>query len=66
MGFDKEWVNNKSIDNAIEIYRKICDWYKEYKESDEFRENIFRFNQYFTEYKSISDVKKIDYLLWCL
>ena len=66
LGIDKEWNKIRTLDNAVAIYGKICDWYRDYMKSDESREIINKFDYYFSDYQSISSVKKIDYLLWCI
>ena len=50
--------------NATEIYHQIEDWYKQYLLTDEAKENIAVFDQMLPGYTWISDVKKIDCLLW--
>lgn len=59
------WEGDKTIENAIEMYGKIVKWYEDYLKKPEARENILIFDSYLPEYKDrITDVKKIDYLLW--
>ena len=50
--------------NAAELYRRIEDWYMEYLLTDEAKENIAVFNRMLPDYTWVSDVKKIDCLLW--
>ena len=52
------------VNNAIIIYSQIEKWFAEYLQTDEARRNIDEFNRWFPSYTWISDVKKIDYLLW--
>ena len=54
----------EKIGNAVEIYHQIEDWYAEYLKTDEARENIAEFDRWLPSYAWITDVKKIDYLLW--
>ena len=65
LGLTKDWNKEHSINNAMSIYNNICDWYSDYLKSSEAEANVFVFDAWFPEYKDISDVKKIDYLLWC-
>lgn len=66
LGLTRKWEKERTVENAIRIYDKICDWYDEYLKSDEARNIINMFDCYFPDYNTISDVKKIDYLLWCI
>ena len=50
--------------NAIDVYYRICDWYDDYLETQEAKANIVCFNNMLPQYAWISDVKKIDYLIW--
>ena len=52
------------IKNAVEIYGQINNWFNDYLQTDEAYRNIEEFNRWFPSYIWISDVKKIDYLLW--
>ena len=52
------------ISNAVEIYHRIENWYAEYLKTDEAQENIAEFDRHLPSYAWITDVKKIDYLLW--
>ena len=44
---------------TVQLYRRICDWYK----SSEAKEKLNEFNRLFPN-AEISDVKKIDFILW--
>ena len=52
------------IKNAIFIYSQIENWFDNYLQTEEARRNIAEFDCWFPSYTWISDVKKIDYLLW--
>ena len=54
----------EKIGNAVEIYHQIEAWYAKYLKTDEARENIAEFDRWLPSYAWITDVKKIDYLLW--
>ena len=52
------------LDSTIQTFYALCDWYDDYLETDEARDNIARFDSILPSYAWLSDVKKIDYLLW--
>lgn len=54
----------EKVTNAAEIYCRIEDWYMKYLLTDEAKENIAIFDQMLPAYTWMSDVKKIDCLLW--
>ena len=49
---------------AIDLYRRIEQWYADYLGTAAARKNIEEFDQLLPEYSWISDTKKIDCLLW--
>ena len=52
------------VRNAVELYGRIECWYAEYLLTDEAKENIVVFDSLLPSYAWVSDVKKIDCLLW--
>ncbi len=66
LGLTYIWEKERTVGNAICVYNSICCWYDNYMKSDEARKNTEMFDRIFSEYKNISDLKKIDYLLWCM
>ncbi len=52
------------INRSIELYDKICEWYKERVESDFGKAEITFFDAKFPRYSWITSIKKIDFLLW--
>lgn len=52
------------MESSIQTYYALCDWYDDYLETGEARGNIAWFDSVLPDYAWISDVKKIDYLLW--
>jgi len=58
-------ISPKKIDETIQLYDKICDWYKAFKNTNQYTQWIKLFNQHFPN-SGISDVKKIDFVLWQL
>lgn len=66
LGLENAWDSQRTVKNAIDIYNQIVEWYKEYLKTEEAKHNIKVFDMWFPQYtKKISDVKKIDYILWC-
>ena len=47
------------LPKTVRLYQQICDWY----ESEQAREKLKVFNEMFPN-EDISDVKKIDFILW--
>lgn len=54
----------EKIGNAVRIYEQIQAWYQSFLKTDEARESIAEFDRWLPSYTWITDVKKIDYLLW--
>ena len=50
--------------HAINIYNEILQWYKDYLQTPEAKENIAIFNRWLPDYSWLSDEKKIDFMLW--
>ncbi len=46
------------------LHDQSVTWYADYLATDEARENIEEFDQLFQEHAWVSDIKKIDCLLW--
>ena len=57
-------TQEEKLKNAICLYGIIEKWYRDYLTTDEAHENLKVFDLLLPEYKWISDVKKIDCLLW--
>ena len=57
-------TQEEKIENAIVLYKQIEKWYEDYLKTQEAQENIAVFDQMLPDYAWISDVKKIDCLLW--
>ena len=57
-------IPQERVENAIEVYKSIENWFEEYMETDEARENIIVFDRLLPSYTWLSNVKKIDFLLW--
>ncbi len=54
------------LQNAVKIYDEIIRWYDEYMMTEDFLKNIAVFDKFLPDYKEISAVKKIDFMLWSL
>lgn len=54
------------LQSVKKIYKEIDDWYGKFLKSSEGKSCVRFFNEKFPDYKSISDVKKIDCFLWRL
>ena len=52
------------VENAICVYETIEQWFASYLKTDEARGNIAVFDRMLPSYEWLSDVKKIDFLLW--
>ena len=50
---------------AVILYDNICNWYKDFL-TDEAKEMIGMFDQAFPEYSNITEIKKIDFIIWAL
>ena len=57
-------TQKEKLKNAILLYGAIEKWYLDYLTTAEARENLKAFDLLLPEYEWISDVKKIDCLLW--
>ena len=57
-------VVGEKLQNAIELYARIEDWYSDYLTTSEARNAIDTFDRLLPDYAWVSDTKKIDCLLW--
>ncbi len=71
IGLESEWLRSsrlskeKRIQKAVEIYNKIVKWYSDFLNDETGKACIEQFDQVLPQYKdSISDIKKIDCILW--
>ena len=62
MGKSKE----ERFSAAVVLYDNICNWYRDYLQTDEARDMIKMFDQTFPEFSHITQVKKIDFIIWAL
>lgn len=52
------------ISKTVEAYRRICNWYEDTITSDRGQLIIESFNSMVESHEKISDLKKIDFVLW--
>lgn len=52
--------------NAVELYSDIEKWYQEFLLTEDAKTCIALFNSTLTQYKWVSDVKKVDFFLWSI
>jgi len=52
-----------TLDEAVNIYNQICDWYDDFVETETFKSWINLFDEHFPN-SGISAAKKIDFVLW--
>lgn len=52
------------VENAVKLYGMIEEWFGEYLQTEEARANILVFDSMLPSYTWLSNVKKIDFLLW--
>ena len=57
-------TQEEKLQNAIALYDAILSWYDGYLQTDEAYENILEFDRWLPQYSWVSNVKKIDCLLW--
>ena len=60
-----QYMNNKlRLEKSVDIYKAICRWYDDRINSQLGKAEIALFDKTFQKYVWISNVKKIDFLLW--
>ena len=57
-------TKEERLQKAIYIYDEMKRWYETYLNTQEAKDQIALFDRYLPEYVWLSDVKKIDFLLW--
>lgn len=57
-------TSQERVENANEVYESIEQWFAAYLKTEEARVNIAIFDRMLPSYTWLSDVKKIDFLLW--
>ena len=64
LNFQLVGEGRQKLNNAIFIYSKIENWYKEFLKTPNAKECIEAFDKEFPMYQWLSDIKKIDCFLW--
>lgn len=59
-------TKQEKLESAIKLYHEMEEWYSEFLTTDKARECIKKFDETFPDYKWISEVKKIDVILWSI
>lgn len=62
VGITKE----ERLENAIALYADIEKWYAKFLQTDKAKECIEAFNRVMPDYQHISNIKKIDSILWSI
>ena len=57
-------TSDKKMESALECYRKLEYWYKGFIVTAESKKYIELFDKQFPQYKRISQIKKLDFILW--
>ena len=58
------YTATNKIDQAKSVYRSIQKWYSQYLRSKEGKLIVRIFNENVTEHAKITDLKKVDFVLW--
>ena len=59
-------TKEEKIEKAVQLYAEMEKWYAEYMASDDGKVCVQGFNEALPNYKWVSDIKKIDALLWSI
>lgn len=59
-------TKEKRLANAIKLYADLEKWYADFLQTDKAKEWIEAFDRAMPDYKDISDIKKIDFILWII
>lgn len=59
-------TKEEKLHNAISLYDDIEKWYKDFMRTDKGKECISEFDRVLPDYKDISNIKKIDSILWSI
>ena len=57
-------LTEERLSNTVEVYDRICRWYKTFMKTDVAKNWIHRFDCEFPEFADFRDAKKIDFILW--
>lgn len=59
-------TQENKLNNAIKLYADIESWYTEFLATDKAKECIIEFDKALPEYSWISNIKKVDSILWSI
>ncbi len=59
-------TKEEKLNNAISLYESVEKWYETFMNTDKGKECIAEFDRVLPDYKDISDIKKIDSILWSI
>lgn len=59
-------TKQERLENAIALYADIEKWYEDFLQTDKAEECVEVFDQMMPDYKHISNIKKIDSILWSI
>lgn len=59
-------TKEEKLRSAIQQYADMETWYEEFRSSEDGKKCIQGFDQYLPSYRWISDIKKVDALLWSI
>lgn len=59
-------TKQEKLENAIVLYRNIEKWYEQFLKTEKAKECITAFDTVLPDYKGISEIKKIDSILWSI
>ncbi len=59
-------TKEEKLANAIKLYSDIEEWYEEFLQTEQAKECIAGFDAALPEYAWLSDIKKVDSILWSI
>lgn len=59
-------TQKEKLENAIRLYSEIEKWYNDFLQTQKAVECIKVFDKIFPDYVHVSDIKKIDTILWSI
>ena len=59
-------TKKEKLQNAIDLYEKMVEWYAVFLDSEKGKECVMEFNKRFPQYEYFSEIKKVDFILWCM
>ena len=59
-------IKQEKLQNAIALYADIEKWYEDFLKTDKAKECVLIFDRMLPDYKWLSNIKKIDCILWSI